>query len=193
MKILEKIRGIDIYLLDQIIKGNLNKDSRILDAGCGHGRNIISLIKEGYSIDAIDPDIDKVKEIEHVFINKKSTIEISDIEGFSTKKTYDFIICNAVLHFAQNHEQFKRMIDSLTKLSANNGTLFIRMTSNFATNKSFKIDQNGLAYLPDDTTRYLLTEDNLNYILKNFTYKEPLKTVNVSNLRCMTTLVLTKI
>ena len=38
---LNKVLGnIDLYLLDQLLKGRITRDMKILDAGCGEGRNL---------------------------------------------------------------------------------------------------------------------------------------------------------
>jgi len=36
----EAINGTDIYLLDQILKDRYETGDKILDAGCGKGRNL---------------------------------------------------------------------------------------------------------------------------------------------------------
>ena len=46
--------NIDIYLLDQILKGRFKKDMKILDAGCGEGRNCIYFLNQGYQIFGAD-------------------------------------------------------------------------------------------------------------------------------------------
>jgi tellurite methyltransferase len=45
---------IDIYLFDQLLRGNITPGMRILDAGCGGGRNLVYLLHEGYEIFAAD-------------------------------------------------------------------------------------------------------------------------------------------
>ena len=49
-----KLGNIDIYLLDQILKGRFNKGMKILDAGCGEGRNLIYFMREGFTVYGID-------------------------------------------------------------------------------------------------------------------------------------------
>ena len=36
--------GIDIYLFDQLLKGRFTPPMRVLDAGCGGGRNLSLLL-----------------------------------------------------------------------------------------------------------------------------------------------------
>jgi len=50
MKELEALRGIDVYLIDQLLKGRIQPNGKILDAGCGGGRNIHYLIRNGFEI-----------------------------------------------------------------------------------------------------------------------------------------------
>jgi len=48
MTLQEQFGQIDIYLFDQILRGNISPGMRVLDAGCGGGRNIQYLLREGY-------------------------------------------------------------------------------------------------------------------------------------------------
>src|SRR5580704_15723841 len=47
---------IDIYLFDQLLRGQIEPGMRIMDAGCGHGRNLVYLLREGYEIFGADAD-----------------------------------------------------------------------------------------------------------------------------------------
>src|SRR5690606_35388249 len=52
---LNKLLGnIDIYLLDQVLKGRFTREMKILDAGCGEGRNTVYFLKEGFQIFGVD-------------------------------------------------------------------------------------------------------------------------------------------
>lgn len=183
---LDSFKGVDIYLLDQYFKGNFHKGLRILDIGCGKGRNSLPFIDNGFEIDLVDREC----FIPEAYLN---FFEESDIQNFEPKRKYDFIICNAVLHFSKSEadflQSFKRLVHCLDK----NGTLFIRMTSNFGIATPHHLN-NGVYLLKDGTERFLVTEKVLNKLL--FEYQlvkiEPIKTTLVEDLRSMTTLVLSK-
>ncbi len=54
---------IDIYLFDQILKNRFSDESKILDAGCGGGRNIVYFLRGGCPVFAVD---ENPEAIEHV-------------------------------------------------------------------------------------------------------------------------------
>ena len=57
---------IDVYLFDQLLRGNIRRGVRILDAGCGSGRNLVYLMRSGYEVFGVDADpraIDDVREL----------------------------------------------------------------------------------------------------------------------------------
>jgi tellurite methyltransferase len=41
----EQFGPIDIYLFDQLLKGSIQPGMRVLDAGCGSGRNLVYLLR----------------------------------------------------------------------------------------------------------------------------------------------------
>src|SRR5690349_19430144 len=47
---------IDIYVFDQLLRGRIRPGMRILDAGCGFGRNLVYLLREGYEVFGVDQD-----------------------------------------------------------------------------------------------------------------------------------------
>ncbi len=57
---------IDIYLFDQLLRGRIRQGMRVLDAGCGSGRNLVYLLQSGFDVFATDADrtsIDQVRRM----------------------------------------------------------------------------------------------------------------------------------
>src|SRR5258707_11568807 len=52
----EQFGQIDIYLFDQILRGRMVPTMRVLDAGCGSGRNLVYFLREGYEVFGADSD-----------------------------------------------------------------------------------------------------------------------------------------
>ena len=184
---------MDIYLLDQVLKGNISLSARILDAGCGGGRNSFYFLKNSFNLIGIDSDIPKIKFLQQQF--SKDTFLVSSVNKMPFQEAqFDYIICNAVLHFAKNEEEFLQMFSELFRVLTPKGTLFIRMASNIGIENKVKAIKNGVYQIPDGSMRFLLTRKLLNELQEMFSFDflEPLKTVNVNDLRCMSTLVLQK-
>lgn len=192
MKAIEEIYNTDIYLIDQFMKGRVNRESKILDAGCGSGRNIRYLLKESFNVTAFDPDATKIELLRQSYTTQIEKFSCSSIEEFESAEKFDFIICNAVLHFARDHEHFEKMFEALINQLSTEGIIFIRMTSNIGIERFLKSDIKGVYHLPDDSFRYLITERKLQDLMNTYQleFLEPLKTVNVANMRSMSTFVL---
>src|SRR3954465_10263227 len=57
---------IDIYLFDQLLRGRFDRRRRVLDAGCGGGRNLPYFLRHGFDVRAADVDgraIDAVRQL----------------------------------------------------------------------------------------------------------------------------------
>lgn len=108
---------------------------------------------------------------------------------------FDHIICSAVLHFANDIDHFQKMISEMVRVLKTGGSLFIRMTSDIGIEDKVKLLSNGNYKIPDGSMRFLLTRELLAACLlkNNLDFIEPLKTVNVEDVRCMSTLVLKKL
>lgn len=194
-----ELGNIDIYLLDQILKGRFLKEMTILDAGCGEGRNLIYFLNQGHKVFGIDKDPSAIKMIRMISrgINKDYNPECF-IQGDVSEMPYpayrfDVVISSAVLHFAENHEQFETWFTEMHRVLKPGGLLFIRMTSDIGIETVSDLG-NGVFELPDGSTRYLLTSNKINWIIDLFSYSflEPLKSVLVDNQRTMSNLMLRK-
>ena len=52
----EQFGDIDIYLFDQLLRGRIRPGMRVFDSGCGHGRNLVYLLRTGYDVCGSDAD-----------------------------------------------------------------------------------------------------------------------------------------
>ncbi|MTI32549.1 class I SAM-dependent methyltransferase [Xanthovirga aplysinae] len=195
-----ELGNIDLYLLDQILKGRYLPEMKILDAGCGEGRNLIWFLKNGYEVYGIDQNPSAVLMLQYLARtisrkNEKERFITSKVENLPyLDHAFDAVISNAVLHFANNRIHFLRMFGELMRVLKPKGSIFIRMAS--AIHPPFELEDKGEGKfrLPDESVRFLLTEQLLHEIMGDFPLRflEPMKTVNVDNVRLMSTLVLEK-
>ena len=193
MKELDALQGIDVYLIDQLMKGRIPQNSKILDAGCGGGRNIHYLIHNNFDVTGIDENPEAIELLRSTYPEIKEKFLRSSLENFESDERYDFIICNAVLHFARDHQHFTQMFSSLIGALGKNGILFVRMTSDIGL-PTHLVGKDGVFDLPDESTRYLITRSQVDCLISEYSLSllEPVKTVKVEDLRSMTTLVFEK-
>ncbi|MCR9173382.1 MAG: class I SAM-dependent methyltransferase [bacterium] len=193
MNEIRELGNVDIYVIDQLLKGAIRKDQCILDAGCGSGRNFSFFAKHNFNITGLDPNVDHIRNLKHHFQEYQDQLYLSSVEDFNSDTTFDYIICSAVLHFAENHDHFNRLFSKLVILLSEGGTLFVRMTTDQGLPNNYS-NKNGVFLLPDGSTRYLITRDRLTELcqLHNLKLIEPFKTVLVENVRSMATIVLGK-
>ncbi|MFN7983696.1 MAG: methyltransferase domain-containing protein [Vicinamibacterales bacterium] len=57
---------IDIYLFDELARGRFDRRRRILDAGCGGGRNLPFFLMNGFDVWAVDKDAHAVAQVQHL-------------------------------------------------------------------------------------------------------------------------------
>lgn len=183
---LNKVIGnIDIYLLDQILKGRFENSKRLLDAGCGEGRNLRYFIDSGVEVHGCDtnPMAIKMAQMTYKTINKDH-FKVCSIEDMDyDNASFDCIVCTAVLHFATNEDHFKNMLLNLVRVLKPKGKLFIRM----ATDVGVDNDISGFTYiLPKTKIESSFAEFGLQFI-------EPWKSVVVNDQRSMGVFILSKI
>jgi tellurite methyltransferase len=185
----------DIYLIDQIMKGRYKPDEAILDAGCGSGRNMHWFLQNGFNITGIDINEAAIAELKDKHPGLRTAFSVLPVEktGF-TDNSFDHIICSAVLHFANSTAQFKSMLNELVRVLKPGGSLFIRMTSDIGIEDKVELIADGAYFIPDGSKRFLLNRFLLAEIIQQFNLLliEPLKTVNVEDIRCMSTLLFQK-
>lgn len=196
----EAFGDIDIYLFDQIQKGRVRPGMKILDAGCGGGRNIVWLMRNGFDVSAIDIDERAFGAVRAMAARLAPELSPENIQTATldaipfSHESFDWMICNAVLHFAADRDQFDRWVGEMWRVLKPGGVFFARLASSIGIEKLLVPTANGRFMMPDGSERFIVDEK----MLKDSTtriggrFLEPIKTTNVENLRCMTTWVVVK-
>lgn len=191
---------IDIYLFDQLLRGRIAPGMRILDAGCGSGRNLVYLFREGYDVQAVDADDRAVGEVRRLAARLSPSLPSSNFRTEPVERmSYsdgcaDVVICSAVLHFAADDRQFDAMVRELWRVLAPGGLLFCRLASVIGMEDRMRRIAGRRFLLPDGSERYLVDEALLMTLTRDLGARliDPLKTTIVQDERCMTTWVLRK-
>ena len=167
-----------------------------MDAGCGTGRNLHWFLQNGttiYGIDSNEEAIDILKQNHPSLPDNRFQVAAVEKMPFADN-FFDHIISSAILHFAKSTLQFHQMIAEMLRVLKPGGSLFIRMTSNIGIENNVELIADGVYYIPDGSVRFLITKSLLAEIMDqhSLSFLEPLKTVNVDDIRCMSTLMLQK-
>jgi tellurite methyltransferase len=195
----EHFGNIDIYLFDQLLRGNIRPGMRILDAGCGSGRNLVYLLRSGYNVSAIDENPGAIQQLRALVSTiTAATIPAENLRVESIQSTsfpdasFDVVLCNAVLHFARNDEHFHSMLQALWRVLKPGGLLFCRLASTIGMPHQHLTGHRYLS--PDGAERFCVDEPLLLQLTAklNGQLVDPIKTTVVQNQRCMTTWVLQK-
>ncbi len=198
---LKEIFGdIDIYLFDQILKNRFSPEMKILDAGCGGGRNLVYFLRQNFRVFGVDQNADAVDYVRHLAKalapqNPPENFQLSTIEEMPfADASFDVVISNAVLHFAADESHFNRMLREMWRVLKPSGMFFARLASSIGIENKIERIAERRYFLPDGSERFLVDEEMLIGATENLgaMLVEPIKTTNVQNLRCMTTWIIRK-
>jgi tellurite methyltransferase len=198
---LQELYGnIDIYLFDQLLKGTYSGCERVLDAGCGSGRNVHFFLKQGFDVFGIDRDPQAVAGIQQLALDFKKDsaaghFVVAEVDELPFgDNSFDLVISSAVLHFAENLEHFEAMLGSMWRVLKKDGYFFCRLASDIGIESSLHFVGNGRYILPDGSERFLVNQEMLLRLTRKLggTLHEPIKTTVVQNMRSMTTWCLRK-
>ena len=198
MTIQEQFGQIDIYVFDQILRGNIAGGMRVLDAGCGYGRNLLYLLREGCEVFALDADGEGVEHVRQMSAALGTGLPAENFRvGMIERMPFgdalvDAVICNSVLHFARGEEQFRAMLAELLRVLRPGGMLFCRLGSRIG--MEFERLPGGLFRVGDGSAWFLVDEEMLLDLTEEMgcVLVDALKTTVVQDFRCMTTWVMRK-
>ncbi len=191
---------IDIYVFDQLLRGRIAPGMRILDAGCGGGRNLVYFFKNGYDIFGVDDDPGAIASVRAVARRlapelPESNFRVEPIEQMTFPDAFaDVVLGSAVLHFARDDAHFDGMVRQMWRVLKPGGLLFCRLASDIGMETRVEPIAGRRHLLPDGSERYLVDQAMLLDLTCALGGRlvDPLKTTIVQDARCMTTWVVRK-
>ncbi len=193
----DQFGNIDIYVFDQLLRGRIVAGMRIFDAGCGGGRNLVYLLRNGFDVSASDASADAVAEVRALAARLAPGLPITQfrhepVEACSFPDgSFDVVLSSAVLHFARDDDHFDAMVGAMWRVLKPGGLLFCRLASTIGLEGAQQLGRNRFR-LPDGSERFLVSAERLQEKTKALGGRllDPLKTTVVQDQRSMTTWVL---
>lgn len=177
--------SIDIYLFDQLLKGRIVPGMRVLDAGCGSGRNLVYFLRSGYEVFGVDesegaiaqtrrlaaelaPQLPaknfRVEPVEQMSFGNEanssqdranSNLQTADSRR-PTAAGFDVVLSSAVLHFARDEQQWQAMVNEMWRVLKPGGVLFSRLASTIGVEDQVRLIEGRRYHLPDGSDRFLV-------------------------------------
>ena len=198
MTVQEQFGQIDVYLFDQILRGNISPGMRVVDAGCGGGRNIQYLLREGYEVFGVDVSAEAVAAARKMASElapglPAENFQVAGVEAMPFADEFaDLVVCHSVLHFARDEAQLEAMVRGLRP----GGMSFCRLASTIGAVQGMAFEPvGGRRFRMSHGAEWLLVDEALLMELTRGVDGElvdPLKTTVVQGQRCMTTWVMKK-
>src|SRR5580692_736517 len=191
---------IDIYLFDQLLRGRVTPEMRVLDAGCGSGRNLVYFLRQGYDVCGVDADPNAIEYTRGLAASLAPALpadnfRVEAIEAMTFPDAFaDLVMSSAVLHFARSDDHFEKMLRATWRVLKPGGLFFCRLASSIGMEHRIERVKGRRCRLPDGSERYLVDEALLMGLTAELCGQlaDPLKTTVVQNQRCMTTWILWK-
>jgi SAM-dependent methyltransferase len=191
---------IDIYLFDQLQRGRIRPGLRVLDAGCGGGRNLVHFFREGYDVFGTDADAAAIMSVRRLAASlaphlPAENFRVEPVERMTFPDSFvEVVLSSAVLHFARDDAQFEAMVRGMWRVLRPGGLLFCRLASSIGIEHQVQRIVGRRHGLPDGSERYLVDEPLLTELTGALgaEWMDPLKTTVVQNQRSMTTWVIRK-
>jgi tellurite methyltransferase len=195
----QQFGDVDIYLFDQMLRGRFDTRHRVLDAGCGDGRNLVYLLRRGFDCYGVDSEPSAIEVVRQMASRlapnlPAANFAVADLTNLPHPNgRMHAVICSAVLHFASDEAHFTAMVSEMWRVLAGGGLLFTRLASNIGL--EHVIGPAGRQVrLPDGSDRFVVDESMLVRLTDRLGGRlaDPIKTTNVQGKRCMTTWCLTR-
>ena len=191
---------IDIYVFDQLLRERIGPGMRILDAGCGAGRNLVYMMRSGFDVWGIDERADAVDAARalardlapHLGADRFSVQRVEALPFADA--SFDAVISSAVMHFARDEAHWQAMLREMWRVLAPGGLLFARLASTLGHESRVRPLGDRRFIMPDGHERFLVDDEMLLAATRALGGEllDPLKTTVVSGMRSMTTWVVGK-
>ena len=195
----EQFGDIDIHLFDQLLRGRITEGMRVLDAGCGGGRNLVFLLREGFDVWGVDESPVAIAQVQRLAGRlaprlASDRFRVESVEALSLASgSIDVVISSAVLHFARDEAHWMAMVSEMWRVLAPGGLLFARLATSVGQTELRALGERRYV-LPDGSERHLVDHELLADVTTRLggSLVDPLRSTVVHGLRSMGTWVARK-
>jgi SAM-dependent methyltransferase len=165
-----ELGNLDFFVLDQVLKGRIGKDYRVLDTGCGEGRNLFYFLKNGYDVYGIDHNPVAIKMVKMQARTLKAKADTANFQvGELSSLPYEdgffqAVLSIAVLHFANSKSEFRQMISEILRVLHPEGIFFLKMDTSIGFENRIAPSGDGIYKLLDGSYRYLLSDQDMDWL-----------------------------
>jgi len=162
----EQFGEIDVYLFDQLLRGRITAGMRVLDAGCGAGRNLVFLLREGFDVWGVDESVDAIAQVRQLAARLAPRLpadrfRVERVEAMSLPdESVEVVISSAVLHFAHDDAHWWQMVRAMWRVLAPGGIMFARLATSVGQPDLVPLG-GGVFRLPDGSIRYVVDHEML--------------------------------
>ncbi len=191
---------IDIYLLDQVLRGRIVPGQRIFDAGCGGGRNLVYFLRAGFEVCGVDAEPDAIHAVRALAAELAPRLPANNLRAEAIERSTfpdgcaEIVISSAVLHFARDEAHFRAILKGSWRHLAPGGLFFCRLASTIGMESRFTPLGGRRFQLPEGSELFLVDQEFLLDLTEELGGEllDPIKTTVVQDRRCMTTWVVRK-
>jgi len=191
---------IDIYLFDQLHRGRIVDGMRLLDAGCGRGRNLVYLVRRGFDVCGTDVNEAAIAGARRMASElaprlPADNFHVEPVERMSFADSwFDVVISSAVMHFARDEQHWHAMLAEMWRVLRPGGLFFARLATTIGHESRVRHITGRRYVMPDGEERFLVDEDFIMDATRELggVLVDPLKTSVVQNARSMMTWVIQK-
>ena len=85
----------------------IDKKGKLLDLGCGQGRDSIALAKMGFTVTGIDNSTVGIEQLNKIAAKENLPLKgiIEDIYNYSDFKEFEFILLDSIFHFEKKERE----------------------------------------------------------------------------------------
>jgi tellurite methyltransferase len=195
----EQFGDIDVYLFDQLLRGRITQGMKVLDAGCGAGRNLVYLMRAGFEVWSVDESPEMIARVRQLAASIAPDLgaerfRVERVEAMTLEDhSMDVVISSAVLHFARDERHWHAMVREMWRVLAPGGILFARLATTVGQARLQPLG-GGRYVQPDGDTRFLVDHEQLLEVTTALggSLVDPLKSTVVHDRRSMGTWVFCK-
>ncbi|WP_276326700.1 class I SAM-dependent methyltransferase [Lentzea albidocapillata] len=110
-------------LLDDLLENCDLAGARVLDAGCGEGRNAAWLARQGAEVTAVDVSALALENARAMWPDEPGiTWQLADLVAEPPRAgAYDVVVCDSVLHWMPGRTQVAELVQSLQQATSASG------------------------------------------------------------------------